>query len=284
MNRHDHDRKTTRTKRQAVFSFLALILTASAFGCASTIPHRHELDRFGYVFFLDGAGGANALRDYSQCVAAWLRNANFAGEFYSFPWHTGLGVAADQASSVEYKRRKGAELARMIYKYMDEHPGTPVSLIGLSAGTAVAIYALEELPSRYRVDSVVLLGSSMSAHYDLTKALQRLEGELTVFTSQKDAVLGVLVPLAGTADRMFCGACTAGLHGFHLPEGADDRTRGLYSRKVRNIRWDPEFAAAAANYGGHTDAVNEKFIRDYVAPLIVLEGPSFADAGLPPRY
>lgn len=267
--------------RFALFTLATTIAMTS--GCATQRPHRHDLDRNGYIFYLDGAGGGSAIKDYGKCVEAGLRNAGFKGDFYSFPWQTGLGTAIDQTSSVDYKRKKGAELAKIMYQYIDEHPGTPVSVIALSAGTAVAVYALEEMPSKYHIDSAVLLGSSVSAHYDLTKALRRIENKLTVYTSEKDAVLGILVPLAGTADRSNCGACSAGLHGFHLPPNIGDEARGLYSAKVDNIRWEPTFAIAA-NYGGHTDAVNENFVRDFVAPIVLQDGPHFTDAGRPPMY
>lgn len=243
--------------------------------------HRHELDRNGFVFYVDGAGGGNALKDYGRGVEQGLRQAGFDGDFHSFSWHTGLGVAADQAASVEYKRSKARELARQIVDFRSSHPDSPVHLVGLSAGTAIAVFALEELPHSAHVDSVTLLGSSLSSHYDITEALKHVNGRLSVYTSEKDAVLSVLVPISGTADRKYCGACSVGLKGFHMPADAQPEVVVLYS-KVYNINWRPEFAESGHN-GGHTDAVNAVFVARYIAPTIMktvrLVGPHFTDAG-----
>ncbi len=257
------------------------VLVAHSAGCSAMQPHRHELDQHGLVFYVDGAGGGSVLTDWGREVRDGLTRAGYPGEYRSFHWHTGLGVAADQAASVEYKRGRAALLAKEIREYQDGHPGRPVNIVALSAGTAVAVFALEDLPEAHPVDSVVLLGSSLSSHYDVSKAIRRVRRRLYVYTSDKDAVLGTLIPVAGTADREFCGACAAGLRGFHLPPRADSTTRGLYS-KIDNIAWKPEFAASG-NLGGHTDAVNPQFVRDFVAPLLVAEGPRFVDAGTQPR-
>lgn len=270
-----------RPRAISIAACLTIGLLSGLSGCATTRAHRHELDRNGLVFYVDGAGGGNALKDYGRGVEQGLRQAGFDGDFLSFSWHTGLGVAADQTASVEYKRSKAKELAKQIVDFRSSHPGSPVHLVGLSAGTAVAVFALEELPTSAPVDSVTLLGSSLSSHYDITEALKRVNGRLSVYTSEKDAVLGVLVPISGTADRKYCGACSAGLRGFHLPEDADADVMELYD-KVTNVNWRPEFAESGHN-GGHTDAVNAVFVERHVAPIILnaprLIGPHFTDAG-----
>jgi hypothetical protein len=261
----------------AIGSALAMLLTT---GCAAMTQHRHDLDAHGVVYYCDGAGGGGPLTDWGRGVRKGLEQAGYPGAFVNFRWQTGLGVGADQAASVKYKRRQAAKLADQIERFQQTHPDAPVHLIGLSAGTAVAAFALEELPVDQPVDDVVLLGSSLSEHYDLTDALRRVEHRVYVYTSEKDVVLGVLAAAAGTADRQFCGACSAGLHGFHLPHDASPQTRRLYS-KIENIAWKPEFAKAGYT-GGHTDVVNPKFVRQYIAPLLVRRGPRFTLAGPQP--
>lgn len=272
------------TMFQRRFMLFHAISAVSLFlaGCVAPRVHRHERDQFGHVFYLDGAGGGNSASPWASGVEKGLGLAKYPGDFYCFPWNTGLGVGADQGASVEYKRQKAAELAKLIREYIDEHPGAPVSVIGLSAGTAVAVFTLEALPPRYAVDDIVLLGSSLSAHYDITHALKHVRNRFVVYTSEKDAVLGVLVSIAGTADRMFCGACAAGLRGFHWPpdKSKDPAALALY-RKVENIDWKPEFAQSG-NYGGHTDTVGPRFIRDYVASKIMFSGPAFTLAAPQP--
>ncbi len=256
-----------------------LVMIAIA-GCAGTQAHRHQLDQYGEVYYLDGAGGGNVLTNWGGGVRAGLKAAGYPGDFKIFVWNTGLGVLVDQSASVEYKRKKAAELAKRIVAYMDSHPRRPVNLIALSAGTAIAAFTLEALPQDQPVDNVVLLGSSLSSHYNMTEALKRVRVRLYVFTSDKDAVLSVGVAIAGTADRQFCGACSAGLHGFHLPTDASKDARRLYA-KVENITWRPEFAKAG-HLGGHTGAVNATFVRQYVAPLLWPQGPRFVEVGVQP--
>ncbi len=258
-------------------AMISLPIAALLVGCVPSNQHVHELDQHGEVFYFDGAGGGSILTDWGRGVKEGLKLAHYPGDFQEIIWNTGLGVAADQGASLDYKRSKAKEAAARIEAYMASHPGRAVNIVALSAGTAVAAFTLEELRDDAPVETAILLGSSLSSHYDMTKALSHVRNRLFVFTSDKDAVLGVAVVAAGTADRQFCGACSAGLRGFHLPGDADDRVRMLYSR-IENIDWRPEFIRSG-NFGGHTDSVNPAFVRDYVAPLISSAGPRFTRAG-----
>jgi len=235
-------------------------------GCATTQVLDPEMDQHGRVYYLDGAGGGGVLVNWGRRVHKGLRRAGLKGSFCDCSWHTGLGVAADQAASAEYKRSQAQRVAESIYEYKTEYADRPVSIIGFSAGTAVTIYAVEALPQGCFVDDVVLLASSMSADYDLTDALGHVRNGVHVVTSEGDAVLRWLVPLAGTADRRFRGDSVAGLYGFSLPADASDDTRSLY-RKLAHIRWEPQFAQSG-NHGGHTEVTNPDFIRRRVAVLL----------------
>lgn len=239
-------------------------------------------DRHGRVYYLDGAGGPGLLGDLSKRVEKGLVSAGYRGSFCSYRWHTGLGVAVDQAVSVGYKRHKAAALAQSIRRYRSQHPHQPVNLIGLSAGTAVTIFALEALPDSFAVDNVVLLGSSLSSDYDIAGALRHVRNRMYVVTSDRDAVLKFLVPLSGTADRKYCGLCSAGLRGFRLPEEADGTARGraLY-RKLETIPWRPQFREAG-NRGGHTGGVEPRFVHDYIAPLLLHKTARLVQADPPP--
>ena len=126
---------------------------------------------------------------------------------------------ADQNASVAYKRAKADAGAAKHPGYQKKHPGAPVGLLGFSAGTAEAIFALEVLPETAQVDHVVLLGTSISRDYDMTEALKRVKNKLYIFTSTHDRMLGTLMPLSGTADRKFDDP-GAGIKGFVLPAGA----------------------------------------------------------------
>ena len=234
-------------------------------GCAS--PEREVQMQRGYVFYCDGSGGGGVLRNYAAGVRRGLRNAGYEGAGEMFNWHTGLGVAADHTSSVKYKRKRAAKLAKGIQEYKAKHPEAPVTIMGLSAGTAIVVYALEALPEGYQVDGVFLLSASVSANYDLTKALRRVKNRMYVFTSTKDGVLRNLVPMFGTADREGGSATTAGQRGFRIPANASDDTQVLYA-KVAHVHWSHEMQKAG-HRGGHTDVVNARFVQEYIAPLVM---------------
>jgi pimeloyl-ACP methyl ester carboxylesterase len=256
-----------------------LVLLCVTAGCSQTMPDRAARMTRGYVYYLDGAGGGGLLSNWSGGVKQGMIDAGYSGAGEVFRWNTGLGVVADQDSSVEYKRSKAAALAHEIQEYTKEHPGAPVTLMGLSAGTAVAVFALEALPVSCPVDSVVLLGASISSTHDLTQALARVRNRMYVFTSEKDAVLAFLVPGAGTADRQV-GVPSAGLNGFQMPPGASAETRSRYA-KISYIGWRPEFEKTG-NYGGHTDTVKAPFVQEYIAPLVIQGGARKAAAAAAP--
>jgi pimeloyl-ACP methyl ester carboxylesterase len=242
-------------------------------GCGAAawapLPDRPQRLTQGYVYYLDGAGGGDAQENYGSGVRQGLLAAGFTSASEMFDWNTDMGALVDQVSSVQYKRGKAAELARKIQAYRQQYPHAPISLIGLSAGTAVVVYTLEALPADCPVDNVVLLGASISDNYDLTEALQHVRNKLFIITSEQDAVLKFLVPSTGTADREF-GDPAAGRKGFVMPAGATAGTQRLYTERLVTIPWIEQFERDG-NYGGHLGNVKKDFVRDYVAPL-VMEG------------
>lgn len=236
-------------------------------GCASSQP---AFNSHGVVFYCDGAGGGG-LTNWGGGVKKGLTDAGFTGTFEEFVWETQLGVIADQEESVRAKRAQAARLAKQIRDYRAEFPDSPVNLIGLSAGTAIALYALEALPDQPHVDTVVLLSSSVSSAYDLSAALQRVSGDVYVTTSPNDRVLSTLAPAFGTADRQYVGQNIAGLHGFYLPADASPAKRRAYS-KVVNLAWDPAWQTYGDS-GAHTDTAKPSFVQHVIAPLVTREGP-----------
>lgn len=244
-----------------------MVLVLAGSGCSQQAPNRAERMSHGYIYYLDGAGGGGALSNWSGGLKRGLLNAGYAGSGEVFTWNTGLGVVADQDATVDYKRGKAAECARRIQEYTGQHPGAPVTLVGLSAGTAVTVFVLEALPDSCQVENVILCGASISSDYNLTRALQRIGNRMYVYTSEKDAVLAFLVPMAGTADRRVGTVPSAGLRGFTMPARASAETRNQYA-KVTHIGWKPEYARYG-DFGGHTDALKAPFVQRYMAPLIM---------------
>lgn len=259
--------------RAVPFAVTIAVSLVMATGCAQPLhqlPDRAERMPRGYLYYLDGAGGGVADRNWAAGVRDGLLAAGYKAAGEMFSWELGLGMIADQNANVEYKRSKAAALAKRIEQYKEQYPTAPVSIIGFSAGAAAAVFTLEALPEGCQVENVVLLGASIGTDYDLTQALRHVRNRVFLYTSTKDMMLGFLVPLAGTADRRKVPA--AGVNGFALPANASDETRRLYAEKVVTIAWTKELESDG-HYGKHFDNVNMTFIRDHVAPLIMDGGP-----------
>jgi hypothetical protein len=186
-----------------------------------------------------------------------MADAGFKGLMVPYRWQTGAGFAVDHMSDPSYKRMMAQGLAKKVTEHRSDYPDDPVYLAGLSAGCAVVLYALEELPPDVTVDQVLLLSSSVSADFDLSKAVQHVRGKIYAFTSDRDLVLGDLAANFGTADGKRVGTDISGLKGFHMTHGG----------KVQNIAWRPEFAKYG-HHGGHTDSVAAPFVQHFVAPLV----------------
>ncbi len=265
---------TLRPYTLLVRSALGLLLIASTIGCASkpVADLKYRADRqerltHGCVFYFDGAGGGTTKANYADGVIKGMLEAGYRGGGELVAWETGKGLMKDQDASVAYKRSKANAGAASIRSYQKTHPGAPVGLLGFSAGTAEAIFALEALPETAKVDHVVLLGTSISRDYDMTEALKRVKNKLYIYTSTHDQMVGTMMKFSGTADRKFHDP-GAGIKGFVLPAGASAATRQLYAKKIVTIPYSDDFRKDG-DKGHHFDNVKKDFIRDHVAPLLM---------------
>jgi hypothetical protein len=262
--------------RVTSLGLLSLLLTLSFTACSSKPvwkpmqrPDYAERLTRGCIFYMDGAGGGTDKSNYAAGVVSGMLDAGYPGAGELVAWETGKGLMADQKASVKYKRTRAKEAAEKIRDYRDDHPEAPVGILGFSAGTAEAVFALESLPEGEEVHHVVLLGASISRDYDLTKALKRVKHKMHVITSPHDRMLGTMMPLSGTADRKYHDP-GAGIKGFVLPRDATEETRQLYAEKIVTIPYTKDFRKDG-DKGHHFDNVKEDFVRDHVAPLLMGE-------------
>lgn len=240
-------------------------LTLLNSGCGSLPTSDAEADAgtmgpqgTGYVFYLDAMGGAAAAGNWSESVLTGLNDGGYQGTGELFAWEKGSGLQANEKTSESYKRKRGDELTWEIEDKQEEIPGAPVELIGYGSGAAVVVFALEALPDSVQVDNVVLLGPTLAEDYDLTKALERVKGTITVFT---------------TADGSGDGAAAAG---FIVSEGAGSAARNLYTEKMLVVP-----SMAAFEKGGR---IEKDFVRDQVAPYLLGGGGSLFGVFDDPEY
>lgn len=235
--------------RLAGVSICVLTLAVLA-GCTPTFGPKATN---GLTLYCPGAGNF----DFGDVgVRQGLEAAGYQGQVASVLWTVSFNPAIDQR--LGNARLGAARLARTIEQYIDKYPGRSVNLIGLSAGTGVAIWALEDLEPGYRVDNVVLLGSSLWHRYDVGRALRRVEGRIYNYYSPNDIILTGPMKVFGTIDGVF-GEDGAGAVGLHSPHGAD---------RVVNIRWEPIFERYG-NFGQHTDGTRAPFVEQYISKHII---------------
>jgi len=221
-----------------------------------------DSDRYarGLVLCLSGAGG---MMGETGRIHQGLRRCGLPMAIEEFDWSTGL-VLIDQLA-YDANRRKARALARRVEAYQDAHPGRPVHLVGVSAGTGLVVWALEDLAPERRVDSGCLIASSLWHRYDLTEALEKVRGRVCCVCSPQDGVLGCLVPVFGTVDRI--NGLSGGLHGFEPPAEADAHTRGVYEAKLVHVAWE-RGDEAFGHDGGHLGATSVRYVANRIGPFL----------------
>lgn len=235
-------------------------LMAVTAGCGPKFTPRA---RNGITFYCPGAGNID---NGDAGIRQGLDAAGYRGQVMSVIWTVSLNPAFDQVFRIN--ARAGAKrLARAIEEYIDRYPQSRypdrrVVVIGLSAGTGVAIWACEELQDdpKYRVDDVVLLSGSLSHDYDVSKALRKVRGKIYNLYSDKDLVLAGPMKAVGTIDGKLL-TDGVGAVGLVPPRGPD-------ANRVVNIPWTREYTRYGY-YGGHTDVTSAAFVRAKLAPLIM---------------
>jgi hypothetical protein len=220
-------------------------------------------EKYGKVFYLDGAGN---LGFGQETLPRALRSAGFKGDVENIIWTTHTGPLGDQMIRVNARLRSD-ELTKKIVKYRRKYPDAPVYIIGLSAGTGVAVWGVENLPSDITVDTIVLLGSSLSTHYKMIRCMRHVANKIYVIYSPNDAVLRGFIPVTGTIDGAYLTE-PAGLVGLYPSRNLRRVERDMYREKIVNIPWRPVFERLGYA-GGHTDATSEDFVRYYIAPKLL---------------
>ena len=221
-------------------------------GCVSTPDAR---DVFGKTYYIDGAGnwGFGVVE-----VARGLKAAGYPGSVEAFLWTTSFNPAIDQINRPA-ARMRALELKARINSYLDRYPDNDVNIIALSAGTGVAVWAIEGLDADRGINALVLLGSSLSSDYDMVKALPRIRSHVYVYYSPHDTILEGPVRILGTIDGKM-GGDSVGLVGLHPPGGGEDR--------ITNVVWSPEYESYGWT-GAHTDCTSEPFVQHILAAHIM---------------
>jgi hypothetical protein len=213
------------------------------------------------VIFLDGAGHFGA--GYS--VRSGLERGGYIGAFEVFNWSSFLGPGADHLV-VARSKGKAHQLSQRIKEARAGFPKGRIYVMGLSAGTALVVSALEDLPKDVRVDDVVLFSSSVSSQRNLAAALRHVDGRLYATYSPHDGILSSLVINADGGE-----GAPAGLTGFVLPARLSQENLAQYA-KVVNIPWQPSYVGFGW-HGGHVQVTTSGFVQHVISPRILSNEP-----------
>ena len=238
------------------------VVATVAMGCE---PRQITIsDRFtekGLVIVLPGIDGRTP---HNEAICRTVVDEGVEAAVELYDWTTPLDLLGNQ-TNYHRNRRVSRKLASRIVRYREDHPNGRVVLIGHSAGTGIAVWAAEALPDGMQIDRIVMLASSLSPTYDLSKVLGHLRNGIVSFYSARDIeLLGAGTTLFGTVDRKNTEA--AGKVGFQLA------LAGARGAGVRQIAWQPRMSEMGY-HGDHFSCCAEKFIGSWVLPLI---SPAFA--------
>ncbi len=256
-----YSRRRPAFVRLVWLGFASLTLTGCVHAPKNLVMTKAPVAGAGVVFAADGAGNFRAA---SENVREVVVKDGVPVEVVTFNWSHGYGrILADQVS-YSHARAEGYKLARLVEEFRHEHPETPVHLLGHSAGAAVVLAALENLPPQ-SVNRAFLLAPSMSAYYDLCSALQAVQSGLYVYYSHRDYLyLGVAIGILGNSDRRW--GPSSGRTGFQVPacgpEGA-----ALFA-KLYQRPWQPT-DHSTGNHGGHYGNYQAGFVRGHIVPLLL---------------
>jgi pimeloyl-ACP methyl ester carboxylesterase len=243
---------------------LTILATLGGSGCNATRPKliavKAPVTEAGLVFAVDGAGNFQASSQYLRKV---IDQERLPVQVVTVEWSHGYGrIFADQIGYA-YARAQGRQLALLIEQFRQEHPGVPVYLMAHSAGSAVAVTALENLPPD-SVDRAIFLAPSLSAAYDIRPSLRAVKYGLHVFYSRRDTIyLGIWTGILGNSDRRW--GPSSGRIGFQTA-GARPEDASLYS-KLSQRAWQPH-DLDGGNDGKHYGDYQPDFVRLHVLPLL----------------
>ena len=223
----------------------------------------------GLIFVADGAGGK---LNMSKNLKLVIDEERLPLQVVTFDWSHGSGRYLADHLFYDRAKREGLAMANVIQNFKQKSPNAPIYVVGHSAGVAVALTALESLPSPC-VDKAFIISPSVSADYDIRPALKAVKGNLYVHYSSKDWFwMGVATRVAGSTDRRY--GPTSGRVGFHVV--ADDPE---CKAKLVQRNWEPS-DRHTGNNGGHFGGYESGYLRQQVIPWMLpqadKEGPATA--------
>jgi pimeloyl-ACP methyl ester carboxylesterase len=244
-----------------VVLLIALIAPAACCAAREEAPPttRPALD-FSNTWLLHLPGIGGELRIDHDMVSG-LKDGGWNGPITIYDW-TEKDPGLDALGNIRRNRREAAKVAKMIERRFKQNPTLQITITSHSGGTAIAVWALEMLPPKMKVQQVVLLAAALSPEYDLSKALEHVSGKAYAFYSEGDAiVLGVGTKMFGTMDGKKTQA--AGLVGFTRPPKGDKTHYARLVQRAYDKGW-----MVFGNIGNHIGPMSRSFAEHVLEPVL----------------
>ena len=197
-----------------------------------------------------------------RSLIAGLRDGDVMADMQIYDW-TGADRGIVALGSTARHAEQAAKVADMITAAYRADPNRRIILTSHSAGTGVAIWALEKLPDDVQIDTLLLMQSALSPTYDLSKALAHVRTHAYSFWSILDSVVGGGTKLLGTVDRVNTEA--AGHVGFVVPAGAQAPQYQKLTQFAYQDSW-----MRYGDIGDHIGPMRRTFAKNMLAPLLMI--------------
>ncbi|CAN5572337.1 hypothetical protein BH09PLA1_BH09PLA1_02820 [soil metagenome] len=248
-------------RRCTILGFILLASLSTALAAAQAQPARQT-----WLLHLPGIGGEMRI---DHLFTQGLLGGGIDADLEIYDW---TGADRGMVALMQTKRHAAQStiVAQMIEKHVRENPNQHITITGHSAGTGIAVWALEKLPDDVMVDDLVMIASALSPQYDLSKALRHVRGKAYAFNSDLDVlILSVGTKGFGTVDRVKTDA--AGRVGFEAPADGDAQQYA----KLTQIPYDSDWLRFN-NSGDHIGPMMRSFAKNVVASVML-------GRGVPPR-
>ena len=191
-----------------------------------------------------------------------LRIGGYDGKTEVYDW-TGANPGLSALLATKRNHEEAQKIADRLAKQFHEHADGQILIVSHSAGTGLAVWALEDLPDQVKVDTILLLSPALSPDYDLSRALSHVKGKAYAFFSPNDFfILFAGTQLFGTVDGKKTAA--AGRSGFNRPDGADPKQYDKLVAKPYDPAW-----MRLGNIGDHVGCMMPDFDAVVLSPLLL---------------
>ncbi len=243
------------------FRLVGFIASAAVWATGCTAPTGIHGTKPNHVLILPGVAGlgsgigaiASAVKKHAPDTSAQVYDWTQLEPTISLG-----GIENLTRYSLNLARAK--TLANQLRDWRRDQPDVKLSVVGLSGGAGIALFACEELPDDFVFERMVLLSGAVSPGYDLTRALRMCRrGIVNYYSSLDSAVLEAGTTNHGTMDRIF--RPSSGFAGFMTPEDKK------LAAKLEQVAWDQSMAKLG-NDGLHWGSLAPAFLREYVVPWL----------------